>query len=198
MNFLAHLHLSSDSEKVMIGNFIGDFVKGKEVENYPYEVASGIELHRFIDEFTDNHHIVGESKKRLREKYRHYSGVIVDMYYDHFLARNWDHFSDITLVKFAQKAYKIILKNKKLLPLKVKKMVPFMIAGNWLVNYRKIDGISRALYGMSRRTTFTSYMEDAHEDLKNNYQSFEQEFMQFYPELVEASEDFLSKKDIRS
>src|SRR5450432_1821563 len=91
MNFLAHLYLSGDNPQVMIGNFIGDFVKGKNLtERFDTDVAKGIALHREIDWFTDTHIVVKQSKDRLRPKYRHYAGVIVDIFYDHFLAKNWD------------------------------------------------------------------------------------------------------------
>ncbi|MEQ8424061.1 MAG: DUF479 domain-containing protein, partial [Cyclobacteriaceae bacterium] len=91
MNFLAHIYLSGDNAQLMIGNFIGDFVKGKNLSaRYNPDVVLGIELHRAIDEYTDSHDVVQKSKVRLRPKYRHYSGVIVDMFYDHFLAKNWN------------------------------------------------------------------------------------------------------------
>jgi acyl carrier protein phosphodiesterase len=91
MNFLAHLHLSGNNPNIMLGNFMGDFVKGKSYrQQYEPEIIKGIELHRSIDEFTDSHPVVTESKNRLRPTYRHYSGVIVDVFYDHFLAANWN------------------------------------------------------------------------------------------------------------
>ena len=97
MNFLAHLYLSGDNEDLIIGNFIADMVKGRQIENFQEEVVKGIELHRKIDYFTDNHAIVDQSKRRLRNKYRLYSGVIVDMFYDHYLAANWSEYSRIPL-----------------------------------------------------------------------------------------------------
>ena len=91
MNFLAHIYLSGDDPNIQLGNFIGDFVKGRNlVEQFGHEIAKGIELHRAIDEFTDKHPIVKLSKVRLREKYRHYAPVIVDIFYDHYLAKNWE------------------------------------------------------------------------------------------------------------
>ena len=84
MNFLAHIYLSGEDTPLMIGNFIGDFVKGNEYKNFPADIQNGVLLHREIDSYTDSHEIVLESKKRLREKYRHYSGVITDIFYDHY------------------------------------------------------------------------------------------------------------------
>ena len=186
MNFLAHLYLSGDDPDVMTGNFIGDFVKGRQLaEKYPPGVVSGIELHRAIDSFTDSHPVVAESKKRLRPAYRHYSGVIVDIYYDHFLAVGWGRFHDALLPDYADHCYGMLQKRMSSLPEEVQYMLPYMINGNWLVNYSKTEGIHRALSGMARRTRFDSKMEFAVNDLKQHYTLFNAEFDAFFPELIE-------------
>lgn len=192
MNFLAHLYLSGDNHKIMLGNFIGDFVKGRNaLEQFDPEIIRGIELHRAIDEFTDSHPIVTVSKNRLRPKYRHYSGVIVDVFYDHFLARNWDTYHPELLPDFADKAYDVIQSHDPILPKEVKFMLPYMIKGNWLVNYAKTEGIHRALSGMARRTPYESKMEQSVEDLKKNYAEFSQEFATFFPTLKQFATEFL-------
>lgn len=184
MNFLAHLYLSGDDQKIMIGNFIADFVKGRIALNqFEPEIIRGIELHRAIDEFTDSHPVVTISKDRLRPKYRHYSGVIVDVFYDHFLARNWSTYHPDLLPNFANKAYGIIQSFDSILPQDVKYMMPYMIKGNWLVNYSKLEGIHRALSGMASRTPYESKMEEAVADLELHYSDFEHEFKLFFPEL---------------
>ncbi|MDX1627239.1 MAG: ACP phosphodiesterase [Fulvivirga sp.] len=184
MNFLAHLHLSGTTEEVIVGNFIGDFVKGKKYKNYPDKVAKGIMLHRAIDEYTDSHEVVEQSKNHLRKKYRHYSGVIVDMFYDHFLARNWATFHHLSLSEFTIKSYAIIDEHYDMLPSQAQYMYPFMKTNNWLLAYASTEGIQRALNGMSRRTTFRSKMEQATQELKQYHQAFEQEFLSFYPDLM--------------
>ena len=104
MNFLAHLYLSGDNEQIIVGNFIGDFVKGRNaLQTFDPTIALGIELHRAIDQFTDTHPVVRSSKDRLRPKYRHYAGVIVDIFYDHFLARKWNDYHKTPLPEFAQR-----------------------------------------------------------------------------------------------
>jgi acyl carrier protein phosphodiesterase len=184
MNFLAHLYLSGDNKKILTGNFIGDFVKGKKaLEKFDPEIVTGIELHRAIDEFTDTHEIVAQSKNRLRPKYRHYSGVIVDVFYDHFLAVNWNHYHEVSLPEYADQAYSIITSFNAILPEEVKTMLPYMINGNWLVNYAKTDGIDRALTGMSRRTPYISKMDEAVIELEQHYDAFKKEFDEFFPEL---------------
>lgn len=195
MNFLAHLYLSGNDTSVMLGNFIGDFIKGKNLlEKVGSEIVRGIELHREIDFFTDQHPIVTESKKRLRPKYRHYSGVIVDVFYDHFLARNWNDYHPQLLPDYADHVYEIIQKNALLLPERVNLMMPYMIKGNWLVNYAKLEGIHRALTGMARRTPYESKMDESVVDLQENYEKFKTEFTTFFPELEKHCNDWLEER----
>ena len=150
MNFLAHLYLSGDSIPIILGNFIGDFVKGNQLKRFDPEIQKGILLHREIDYFSDRNENFVRSKKRLYNNYHHYSGVIVDLYYDHFLARNWSKYSQFKLPSFAHKVYGIIQDNAAILPDKVKYLLPYMIQGNWLVNYGKVEGIGRALAGIGQ------------------------------------------------
>jgi len=192
MNFLAHIYLSGDNTKLMLGNFIADFVKGRNaLELFDAEVRRGILLHRTIDGFTDTHSIVAKSKARLREKYRHYAGVIVDVFYDHFLARNWQLYHDLPLEQFAQNAYAIIEDYKPILPGEVAIFFPYMVRGNWLFNYARTEGIGRALTGMSRRTPYESHMDEAVNDLIRFYDEFGAEFSEFFPELQRHAEKFV-------
>jgi acyl carrier protein phosphodiesterase len=184
MNFLAHLYLSGNNEKLMVGNFIADFVKGRAaLSKFESEIVRGIDLHRGIDEFTDTHPIVLKSKVRLRPKYRHYAGVIVDVFYDHFLSKFWNNYHSEPLTDFAERSYTTIEKYNPILPLEVSRMLPYMIRGNWLVNYSKPEGIQRALTGMSRRTPYESKMDEAVDDLIKFYDEFKTEFEEFFPEL---------------
>lgn len=194
MNFLAHLHLSGNDCNVMTGNFIGDFVKGRDLATkFGTGIARGVDLHRSIDEFTDHHPVVRQSKNRLRPKYRHYAGVIVDIFYDHFLAANWTTYSEEPLPHYADRVYKIILDQHAILPERVNQMLPYMMRDNWLINYANLDGIRRVLNGMSRRATFDSKMEEATEDLKNSYPAFKSEFEEFFPALKDFSEQWLKR-----
>ncbi len=176
MNYLGHMYLSYPSESLMIGNFIADFVKGKQYLNYPEEITQGIIMHRAVDEYTDNHPVVRQSKNRIRHKYRHYSGVVIDMFYDHFLASNWRRYSKLSLEDFAAFTYETIEKNWLLLPEGTQYMFRYMKEHNWLVNYALTEGIHRSLKGMARRTKFESGMELAIQDLKTFYNEFEEEF----------------------
>lgn len=183
MNFLSHLYLSGESEGLIIGNFIADSVKGSSIYNFSEEVQKGILLHRKIDTFTDAHPIVETSKERLRSKYRKYASVIVDIYYDHYLAANWETYSNLSLHLYTQNIYSIIEQNKHTFPLKSQLFTKYMLEYNILSAYANLDGIDRVLKGMSRRASFVSNMEHAIHDLKEHYPLFEQEFKSFFPEL---------------
>ena len=183
MNFLAHLLLSGDSDPLRVGNFIGDFVKGNQLAQYPIGIQTGIRLHREIDFYTDQHPIVSQSKDRLRSKYRHYAGVIVDMFYDHYLAVHWGQFQQQPLHEFVHDSYTLMQSHAAQLPQKAQYMLPYMIEGDWLQGYKEVEGIGQALAGMSRRTSFASKMEEATEDLEHSYTAFEAEFLAFFPEI---------------
>jgi acyl carrier protein phosphodiesterase len=194
MNFLAHLYLSADDPEIQLGNFIGDFVRGRDLSSrFSPGIVKGISLHREIDEFTDRHPIVKLSKDRLRPKYRHYAPVIIDMFYDHFLATNWRLYHTQRLPDFAAACYDQLVKNEAILPAQVKWMLPHMMRGNWLVNYGKVEGIQQALSGMARRSKFDSKMNEATAELQQFYNDFDQEFQSFFPLLKEHATDFLSK-----
>ena len=191
MNFLAHIHLSGKNEPIIIGNFIGDFVKGKEIDNYDERIRNGIVLHREIDHFTDNHEVVLESKKRLRPRYRHYAPVIIDVYYDHFLATHWSKYSSEDLKRFTEHFYALTANYKDQIPDRARYILRYMKRDNWLYNYQFLDGIRRALTGMSQRTKYDSKMEHAVEELRENYESFEQEFFEFFPALQSHCDAFI-------
>ena len=193
MNYLAHIYLSGENELVTIGNFIADGIKGKDYKKLPVDIQIGILLHRHIDSFTDSHKTVRQSTKRLHEKYSHYSGVIVDMLYDHFLAKNWSNYSNIALNDYVDSFYDSLEEHYHVLPMRIKKMMPYMMADNWLVSYASIEGISRALEGMNRRTKNRSHMDEAVNELEEFYVFFENEFTMFFDELIGFSNQKLKE-----
>lgn len=187
MNFLAHIYLSGPKDLIKIGNFTADGIRGKDYLIYPLEMQVGILLHRKIDSFTDNHTLFRQSSKRLYNKYSHYGRVIVDIYYDHFLARNWNNYSNENLNTFVQNFYKLITENTSILPPRFQQLAPHMITGNWLEGYADFDGITEVLSGMDRRTELKSGMSSATEDLKEHYNLFKREFEEFFNELISYS-----------
>ena len=193
MNFLAHIYLSGDDGLVTIGNFMADGIKGSSYKKYPVPVQKGIILHRAIDTFTDAHPVVRQSTRRLHPKYHHYSGIIVDILYDHFLAKNWSRYSEVPLAEYVARFYALLKENRGTLTPGIQKMMPYMIEGNWLLSYAEIEGIATVLRNMDRRTKHKSGMTNAVEELKTNYTAFETEFTLFFTDLQRFSAERLGE-----
>ena len=187
MNFLAHIYLSFDDPEITLGNFFADHIRGNKYLHYPEKIQKGIILHRAIDTYSDAHPVARKSSKRLHKNYSHYSRVIVDIFYDHFLAKNWEDYSDTPLDEYVDDFYELLKANYELLPLGTQRMMPYMIADNWLYNYSNLSGIARVLNGMNRRTKNSSKMNFAINDLEMHYDRFEAEFTEFFKDLITFS-----------
>jgi len=187
LNFLAHIYLSKGEEQVSIGNFMADGIKGSSYKQFALPIQKGIILHRAIDTYTDAHPTVRLSTKRLHPRYHHYSGIIVDILYDHFLAKNWPVYCKTPLAEYAAEFYTLLEKNRDKLTPPILRMMPYMIADNWLLSYSEVDGIATVLRNMDRRTKNKSGMRYAVEDLLNHYDAFEQEFKAFFSDLQHFS-----------
>ena len=183
MNFLAHIYLSEADDMVTIGNFMADGIKGKKYLNYPEAIQKGILIHRWIDSYTDSHPITKQSTKRLHSKYGHYSGVIVDILYDHFLAKNWKNYHEQPLEEYVADFYKLLIDHYELLTPRIQKMMIPMMKQNWLLSYATLEGIETVLYNMNIRTKNRVPMDEAIQDLKEHYEAFEKEFTAFFEEL---------------
>lgn len=189
MNFLAHLFLAGPPgpapyADVLLGQFIADAVPGRQLENYPPAVQTGIRLHRAIDTFTDQHPVVRRGTQRLRAAgYGKYAGVISDMFLDHFLARNFAEFSADSLPDFARRMYGLLNARAAEMPPRVQQMLVHMTQHNWLLGYAETAGIGRALDGLSRRALAGSGMETAATELERNYAAYEADFREYFPEL---------------
>lgn len=183
MNYLAHAYLSGTDGDLLIGNFIADHVKGSAVNRFPETVQQGIRLHRMIDAFTDAHPVVEECKAVLRPHFRKYAPVVSDIYFDHFLARDWDRYHQLKLPLYAEGCYTHLRRHEQLLPERTVFMLGYMQKQDWLTGYATLQGIGRALMGMSRRARFESGMEHAQEFLEENYGFFDSVFERFFPEL---------------
>lgn len=166
---------------------MADGIRGKQFEHFPPEVQKGILLHRFIDTYTDSHDTFRQSTKRLHEKYHHWAGVIVDIFYDHFLAKNWSKYSDEKLEDFVSRFYNSLHNNYSILTEKTQGLMPYMIERNWLLSYRTVEGIHNILTQMDRRSKNISKMQFASEELKEFYNEFETEFTSFFEEIQEQS-----------
>lgn len=185
MNFLAHLFLSCDNEDLLIGNFIADFIKNKEIQNYSQSVQKGILLHRQIDTYTDRHPTVLKGVKRLRPFHAKYAPVVIDILYDYLLAKNWGRYSGQSLDGFSNYIYEILLSRMDELPLKLRKRLPGMIKGKWLQAYGTKAGMLFTLQKMDERSTFPSNFSLAMDHLDLAYQQYNEEFNIFFPEIIQ-------------
>jgi acyl carrier protein phosphodiesterase len=183
MNFLAHIYLSGDEDLIKIGNFMADGIRGKHFESFPLKIQKGIILHRAIDTFTDAHPVFRQSTKRLHAQYHHYAGVITDVFYDHFLAKNWNTYSEEKLEEYVARFYLSLQENYENLSEKTKALMPVMLKENWLLSYQSVEGINHILTQMDRRTNNESKMRLATKELTEFYSEFEQDFTIFFEEI---------------
>ncbi|MBD1882617.1 DUF479 domain-containing protein [Microcoleus sp. FACHB-45] len=184
MNYLAHLFLSEGTPESLIGNLLGDFVKGTALNLYPEEIRKGIDLHRKVDSYTDSHPIVRSSKSLVSSQRRRFAGVLIDVFYDHFLAKNWLEYSEIPLRDFSQDVYKILQDNRDILPDSLQRVLPTIIARDLLSSYQEIAEIGITLTRMSARLKRTNNLASGIEDLTANYQRLESDFRDFFPDLI--------------
>ena len=183
MNFLAHLYLSGNHEEIMVGNFIGDYVKGKEYLYYPEKIRKGIMLHRSIDRFTDNHPITRKSRTHISEKYGKYSGIIIDIFYDYFLSSNWKEYSSIELQNYVDYVFLTLKKHYYDFPQGIKNWFPNFLRNNWLIKYSTMTGIEEVLYRMSSRTSLPEHSAYAVNVLREREVEIRNEFFEFFGDM---------------
>ena len=183
VNFLAHIHLSGPDKDLRFGNFIADGIRGKEIHNFPKNVQAGIQLHRAIDSFTDQHPTFRAHCKLLSPDHGHYGRVIMDVVYDHLLAQHWNDFHDQPLAEFAQDFYRETELRKETIPQKMQRLFQLMQEQDWLVEYSRVEGLERILFHMSKRTSFPSNFPKAVAVVEENKTLLLPAFADFYHEL---------------
>ena len=198
MNFLAHLLASGNKEGVLIGNFAGDFVKGKLTEaktkRWNQDFVFGLKLHRHIDFYTDHHPVVVETRKVLSEKYGRLSGIILDIYFDYFLGKNFNQFSVAPLDQYAKEVYATIRLNEYLIPYAMIPMTRAMIKQDWLTSYASHEGINLTFRRLSKRAPFLTPLEYASEELVGNEEYYLQQFIEFFPDFIQETSAFLGNR----
>lgn len=183
LNFLAHALLSGDNPLVLTGNMVADHVKGQMLGSLPHDMQHGVHLHRMIDSFTDRHERVKHAARMMNDHFGKYAPVVVDIYFDHFLAIGWHRHGKGDLTDFAGRVYRILLSNYNLLPPRSRRILPWMVGQNWLAGYANLRDLRRVFNGMNRRASFSSGMDKAIEVLLDNYTLIESSFEDFWPEL---------------
>jgi acyl carrier protein phosphodiesterase len=184
MNYLAHLYLSDGSPESVLGSLMGDFVKGPLTGRFSAGVRRAIQLHRKIDSYTDAHPQVRASRNRVSPARRRFAGVMVDMFYDHFLAARWDEYSGVPLADFAREAYAVLLRHEGSLTAEMRWVAVRMAEQDWLTAYRDPAAIGEALDRMSRRLRRENPLAGSAEELIANYTELENDFRRFFPNAV--------------
>jgi acyl carrier protein phosphodiesterase len=193
MNFLAHLHIAEHCESSLLGNLLGDFVKGDPAKTYHDNITQGIMLHRFVDSFTDNHPIIKQCKTRFDSDLRRYAPIAMDMFWDHCLANHWSLYHYQSLTQFVDNAELTIKQTSAPLPERFVRMSTHMWQGRWLESYQELDNIKFALERMSRRSMRMAPLAECGEQLEEHYQEFSEFFSQLYPEVLEKAKQHSGK-----
>jgi acyl carrier protein phosphodiesterase len=190
MNYLVHLFFSEPAEEALLGSLLGDFVKGSPAGRFSAGVSDAILLHRKIDSFADAHPILRRSRKRISLGRRRFAGIIVDVCYDHFLNRHWEHLSPIDPRSFIDRVYSILDRNRAWLPERLRRILPRLIAEDWLGSYRHLERVGVALDRIAARLSKGDPLIGAVAEIEANYRPLESDFLEFFPELAAFCADW--------
>ena len=190
MNFLAHLYLADITNDSLLGQLLGDFVKGRAIYDYHPRIQAAIHFHRRIDSYCDAHPITRTSRNRIGPVRRRFAGILVDVCYDHFLARDWHCFNSEPLTDFAQRVYTCLAQNRIPLPDRFGGVLSRMIAHDWLGGYYHLDKVALALDRIADRLSCGQRFKGGIADIMDNYRELQSDFHAFFPEVVRFSKAF--------
>ncbi|MEZ8100878.1 acyl carrier protein phosphodiesterase [Vibrio bivalvicida] len=191
MNYLAHLHIADYCKSNLLGNLLGDFVKGNPEVQFPAYIAQGVRLHRYIDSYTDQHNMVIQAKCLFPNGVRRFSGIALDVFWDHCLAKRWSEYHPFTLSHFCQEAQKQVeIDNDYLLPERFVRVSCAMWQGRWLESYEHMGNIERVLQRMSSRTPRMERLSECFPYIERNYEQLNETFSTFYSDVLTASKSF--------
>lgn len=184
MNYLAHAFLSKNNKELLIGNFIADHIRGNNFETFSPGIVAGIQLHRRIDTFTDAHPLFKKSKRVFYNGFEKYSGVLVDIYFDHFLAKNFEKHAQIDLSHFSKKVYDVYSSHRHIIPQSSSRFLDYLIQNNVYYSYSQIEGIQTVLNHLSQRIKNKSQLDDSIVLFKQNYDEIESNFDSFFKDVL--------------
>ncbi|MDF1741441.1 MAG: ACP phosphodiesterase [Verrucomicrobiales bacterium] len=185
MNFLAHLHLAEPTPDSRLGNLLGDFVKGNPWDDrFSIPVWKGVMEHRYVDAFTDNHPVWQKSRALLPADLRRFAGIIIDIFYDYFLSKHWEHFSGVSLEKAVDSIHRDLESVLYKAPEEAREVIAGMISEKWLLNYQTIPGIDETINRVSRRSDVLIPVWGACEMVIPHIEEMEAHFFEFYPALL--------------
>lgn len=187
MNYLAHAYLSFGDPEILTGNLISDFVKGKKKYDYPSKILAGIDLHRAIDSYTDDHKVNKAAALIFKPAYRRYSAALLDIVYDHFLAQELSRKDTVKFEEFTNTVYRQIEKFRYILPFNFNNIFPYMKQHNWLYNYQFAWGIEKSMAGMVHRAAYLSDSKTAFNLFNVHYDELKTAYNVFFPALLNFS-----------
>ena len=187
MNYLGHAYLSFNSPKILVGNMISDFVKGRDKFVFSGNIQKGIELHRYIDEFTDFHPVTKKAMEVFRPHYRLYSAPIMDILFDHFIANDPNLFTDTSLKEFTKSIYHQLENNSTHLPNRFLQFLHYMKTEDWLYNYSHTEGIRKSLYGLTRRARYLPEVDTAYKLFLDHYDYLKECYYNFFPDVKQSA-----------
>ncbi|MDH4609538.1 ACP phosphodiesterase [Pseudomonas sp. BN102] len=182
MNYLAHLHLGGSQPAQLLGSLYGDFVKGPLDGRWPADIEAAIRLHRRIDAFTDSHPLITLAKQRFPAERRRFAGILMDVFFDHCLARDWGQYAAEPLDDFTRHVYQVLVAEPQL-PGRLALIAPRMAAQDWLGSYRDFETLELVIAGMARRLSRPEALAGAMDELEALYQPLSEDFRRFYPQL---------------
>lgn len=189
MNYLAHIFLARHSDDAMVGALLGDFVKAGGQAGYPPEVAREIQLHRYIDSYTDSHPSVRSAVQLFGAGRRRYAGIVLDVFYDHLLSRRWADYSSTPKEELIQRFYRAVAQYEPLLPERLRAILPRMVAQDWLGSYEDLNSVELAVNRISLRLSRNGHLlREGLLDLRQHHDALAQGFDHFFPELIGFAE----------
>ena len=165
-------------------------MRGYRVEQFTPDIQKGIRLHQYIDTFTDDHPIFRQSKRLISPARRRYAGILIDIFYDHYLALNWSAYSRQSLGSFTQEVYGLLERHFDSLPERLQQITPHLIREDWLMSYGSESGLELTFQRLARRIKRDNQVANAVDDLRTNHLALSQDFGQFFPRLQVAVRDY--------
>lgn len=192
MNYLAHLLISPDHAQSRLGNIMADFMRDVKTEKLPDKVWEGVKLHRVVDGFTDAHAVVKDLRRLFSPEKRRFSGIVLDVAFDHFLIKHWDKYTSYDFNEFVDHCYQDLWEHRELMPPRMEMVVGWMIKRDWIRSYSELDHVGRALDGLASRLKMKHGFHGSIQEVYENHGAIESGFLNFFPELlnhVENQED---------
>jgi acyl carrier protein phosphodiesterase len=190
MNYLAHIHLAHVTQTSLLGNFLGDFVKGSDLQHLPLKLQHGVRLHRAIDTFTDQHTLVKYLKRQFPISIRRMSGITIDIYFDHLLSLRWQQYSKHCVHSVLKQFYRELANSKVPIDGRFNDVKDGLLSHQWLHEYAHKEAVNRAFFQIERRLKYrVEFAQESIEFISSAQEEFDQAFTQFYPALVDYCHD---------